>query len=273
MKVRENIPNAITSMNLICGCLSIAASFDGYDNAPALFILAAATFDFFDGLAARILNVQSNIGKQLDSLADVISFGVAPSIILVMLLRQKLGLNPHDGAFLAAGAKTVQYFPLVLVVFSAMRLAKFNIDTRQYDSFIGVPTPANAIFIASLPLIIQSNNSTLFPAMVFPPGYNPVSEFIAGLTEIPGVIIGYSVAMSYLLVSEIPLFALKFKTLSWDENKVKFSFLIVSLMLFFILNVAAIPIIVILYIVLSVINNQINPVHLPPFGEGGENNK
>lgn len=139
-----------------------SSSFDGYDNAPALFILAAAAFDFFDGLAARILNVQSNIGKQLNSLADVVSFGVAPSIILVMLLRQKLGLNPHDGAFLAAGAKTVQYFPLVLVVFSAMRLAKFNIDTRQFHSFIGVPTPANAIFIASLPLIIQSNNSTLF---------------------------------------------------------------------------------------------------------------
>ena len=273
MKVRQNIPNAITSMNLLCGCLSIAASFDGYDNAPALFILAAAGFDFFDGLAARILNVQSAIGKQLDSLADVISFGVAPSIILVMLLRQKLGLNPHEGAFLAAGVKTVQYFPLVLVIFSAMRLAKFNIDTRQYDSFIGVPTPANAIFIASLPLIIQSNNSTLFPGLVFPPGYNPVSEFIAGLTEIPAVIIGYSVVMSYLLVSELPLFALKFKTLSWEENKVVFIFLIISLLLFFILNVAAIPIIVILYIVLSVINNQINPVHLPPFGESNENKK
>ena len=260
-------------MNLLCGCLSIAASFDGYDNAPAIFILAAAGFDFFDGLAARILNVQSAIGKQLDSLADVISFGVAPSIILVMLLRQKLGLNPHDGAFLAAGVKTVQYFPLVLVIFSAMRLAKFNLDTRQYDSFIGVPTPANAIFIASIPLIIQSINSNLFHGMVFSQGYNPVAEFIASLTEIPGVIIGYSVLMSYLLVSELPLFALKFKTLSWEENKVVFIFLILSLLLFFILNVAAIPIIIILYIVLSVINNKINPVHLPPFGENNENKK
>lgn len=273
MRVRQNIPNAITSMNLICGCLSVAASFDGYSTAPAIFILAAAAFDFFDGLAARILKVQSEIGKQLDSLADIVSFGVAPSIILVMLLRQKLGLNPHDGAFLAAGAKTVQYFPLVLVIFSAMRLAKFNLDTRQYDSFIGVPTPANAMFIASLPLIIQSSNSNLFHGMIFTSGYNPVAEFITSLTELPVFIIGYSVLMSYLLVSEIPLFALKFKTLSWEENKMVFIFLLISLLLFFVLNVAAFPIIIILYIVLSIINNQLNPVHLPPFSERNQNKK
>lgn len=272
MKVRENIPNAITSFNLLCGCLSVAASFDGYPSTAAIFIFAAAGFDFFDGFAARILKVQSEMGKQLDSLADIISFGVAPTIILVMLLRSSLNVY-YASTFLAAGAKTVQYFPFVLVIFSAMRLAKFNVDKRQYDSFIGVPTPANGIFIASLPLIIQSNNSTLFPGLAFIPGHNPIAEFFSALAYTPSIIFGYSVIMSYLLVSEIPLFALKFKNLSWEENKIKFIFLILSLLLFFVLNVTAIPIIIILYIVLSFINNSINPTHLPPFEKGELNPK
>ncbi len=251
-------------MNLLCGCLSVAASFDGYPTTAAIFIFAAAAFDFFDGLAARLLKVQSDIGKQLDSLADIISFGVAPTIILVTILRQKLQIDLQEGYFLAAGAKTVQYFPFVLVIFSAMRLAKFNVDTRQYDSFIGVPTPANAIFIASLPLIIESNNSSHFLGIGFMPGHNFIGELFANLAAMPSVIFGYSVVMSYLLVSELPLFALKFKTISWEENKIKFIFLIISLLLFFILNVAAIPIIIILYIVLSVINNQLNPTQKEP---------
>ncbi len=255
VKVRENIPNAITSFNLLCGCLSVAASFDGYPATAAIFIFAAAAFDFFDGMAARLLKVQSEIGKQLDSLADIISFGVAPTIILVMLLRSTLNVY-YASTFLAAGAKTVQYFPFVLVVFSAFRLAKFNVDTRQHDSFIGVPTPANAIFIASLPLIIESNNSSHFLGIGFMPGHNFIGELFANLASMPSLIFGYSVVMSYLLVSELPLFALKFKTLSWEENKIKFIFLILSLLLFFVLNVAAIPIIIILYIVLSIINNQ-----------------
>lgn len=242
-------------MNLLCGCLSVAASFDGYPSTAAIFIFAAAAFDFFDGLAARVLKVHSELGKQLDSLADIISFGVAPTIILVMLLRSSLNVY-YASTFLAAGAKTVQYFPFVLVIFSAMRLAKFNIDTRQYDSFIGVPTPANGIFIASLPLIIQSNNSMLFPGLIFIPGQNILGETIAKLAYTPSVIFGYSVVMSYLLISEIPLFALKFKTLSWEENKIKFIFLITSLLLFIILNVTAIPLIIILYIVLSLLNNK-----------------
>lgn len=255
MKVRENIPNAITSFNLLCGCLSVAASFDGYATTAAIFIFAAAGFDFFDGFAARLLKVQTEIGKQLDSLADIISFGVAPTIILVMLLRSTLNVY-YASTFLAAGAKTVQYFPFVLVIFSAMRLAKFNVDTRQHDSFIGVPTPANAIFIASLPLIIQSNNLTLFPGLGFIPGQNQIGEIFAVLAATPSVIFGYTVVMSYLLISELPLFALKFKNLNWEENKIKFIFLILSLLLFFILNVSAIPIIIILYIILSIINNQ-----------------
>lgn len=254
-------------MNLLCGCLSVAASFDGYPTTAAIFIFAAAGFDFFDGLAARLLKVQSEIGKQLDSLADIISFGVAPTIILVTILRQTLQIDLQEGYFLVAGAKTVQYFPFVLVIFSALRLAKFNVDTRQYDSFIGVPTPANAIFIASLPLIIEANHSTLFSGIAFIPGHNLVGELFANLASMPSVIFGYSVVMSYLLVSELPLFALKFKTITWEENKIKFIFLILSLLLFFVLNVASIPIIIILYIVLSIINNQISPTPSLPKGE------
>ncbi len=256
----------------MCGCLSVAASFDGYPVTAAVFIFAAAAFDFFDGLAARVLKVHTEIGKQLDSLADIISFGVAPTIILVMLLRSSLNVY-YASTFLAAGAKTVQYFPFVLVIFSAMRLAKFNVDTRQHDSFIGVPTPANGILIASLPLIVDSNNTSLFQGLGFLPGHNIIGEWFSTLAVTPSVIFGYSVVMSYLLISELPLFALKFKTLSWEENKIKFIFLIVSLLLFIVLNVVAIPIIIILYIVLSIVNNQFSPTQTLPKGEDKNSEK
>ncbi|GAA4401823.1 CDP-diacylglycerol--serine O-phosphatidyltransferase [Nibrella viscosa] len=218
----------MTCGNLLCGCLGIVQVFEGELAVASWLILLAAVLDFLDGFVARALRAQSPIGKELDSLADCVTFGVLPAFIIFSLLR-----NPADGAPVG-NAPLLPYLAFSLAVFSALRLAKFNIDTRQSDSFIGVPTPANAMVIASLPLIL-----------VYQPGY---SNWILN----PYVLYAYTLLMSYLLVAELPLFALKFKSFGWQENRIKFIFLIISALLLLILRFAAVPLIIFLYILLSV---------------------
>ena len=190
-------------------------------------LIAGGVFDFFDGFIARLLNSSSPIGKELDSLADVITFGLLPATILWTMIKD-LSQDTWK-AYLAFG---------LIVSFSALRLAKFNIDTRQSVSFIGVPTPANGLLIASLPLI-----------QLFQPEYFK-------LISDPNVLLIYAVLMSYLLVSEIPLFALKFKSFGWVENKIKYIFLVLSVLLLIFLKFAAIPLIIALYILLSVVKRS-----------------
>lgn len=247
--MKKQIPNIITLMNFLCGVLSIVALLL-WDNPllSSIFIICGAVFDFLDGLTARALKVSGAIGKELDSLADVVSFGVAPSLIAVSLL---LG-NRCNYEFLNIGGGFLCYIPLFMAVMSCYRLAKFNIDERQSLSFIGLPTPANAIVWLSIPIInhMYINNVKLW-------GINSegMHEFLYSVMNNPWFIIVFSILLAILLVSEVPLFSLKFKNLNWQNNKTKFVFIICTLVMLLLLNLYCIPLIIILYILLSIIEN------------------
>jgi len=214
----RHIPNFLTCCNLLCGCVGIVCALENRAIPAAYFVWMAGVFDFFDGFAARMLKVSSPIGKELDSLADMVSFGLLPSVVMYKLL-------------LAAGATGyLPYTAFSIAVFSALRLAIFNIDETQRDSFRGVPTPANAMFITALPLL--------------PAG-------IIHSLQIPWVVLVITAISSYLLVSNIELFALKFKDFTWKSNKIRFTFLLLSVLLLAALQVVAIPVIILLYIALS----------------------
>ena len=241
----KHIPNLLTLGNLFCGLLAILFAMGGHLTIAGGFILFGAFLDFFDGMLARLLNVSGELGKQLDSLADLITFGVAPSFIVFQLFFwieddsffnplaeiTKLSLYIHN--FWA-------YTALLIPIFSALRLAKFNIDKRQINGFIGLPTPANALFFISIPIIIH-----------FQPT-NCVSTFL-GQTK---VLASLCLIMSYLLIAEIPILSLKFKNLYWQENKMRYTLLISSVVLLCVFHFVAIPIILLLYLILSIINKN-----------------
>ena len=237
----KSIPHTITLLNLFCGCLSIVSAFKGNPEAAGFFIIAASFFDFFDGFAARMLHCKSELGKQLDSLADMISFGLAPAVIIFGLLNTSVNMP----SITFRGINPLPYLGFLIAVFSALRLAKFNIDERQTDSFIGLPTPANAILIASLPLILWNYSAS----------NSETAILIRSIINNFYILSLLSVILSCLLIAELPLMSLKFKTYSWNENKIRYSFLIVSLISVFILFYVAIPFIIIFYIFLSVVNN------------------
>ncbi len=244
MTLLRHLPNAMTCGNLLCGCLGILAVFQGNPLAASALIGLAAVLDFGDGFVARALHVSSPIGKELDSLADVVTFGVLPAFLLFQLMGgipYEFSPDPATGVTLSnkalSGSRWLPYWAFVVAVCSALRLAKFNVDTRQTDQFIGVPTPANALVVAA------------FPAML---AFQP---HLSGWLGNPFVLATYSVGMSLLMVSELPLFALKFKTFGWRENEVKFVFLGLAVPLLILLRFAAVPVVVGLYILLSVVNN------------------
>lgn len=246
MTVKKHIPNFLTCCNLFCGCLGIIESFQAHLDTAAYLIFVACIFDFFDGFAARILKVTSPIGKDLDSLSDVVTFGVLPGLILFHLLDVSFNYTVMVGApediRIFTWKRYIPLFALIIPVFSALRLAKFNNDTRQSDRFIGLPTPANALFIASLGILYETK----------------VDDFNIHLFVHPAavvVLLVLIILLSYLLVAELPLIALKFKNFSWPDNKMRYILIISSLLLLLTLNFIAIPIIIILYIILSVIEN------------------
>ncbi len=264
MNIKKHIPNTITSMNLLCGCFAIVAAFNEQLTWSAMLIGLAAIFDFFDGLVARLLHVHSEIGKQLDSLADVISFGAVPGIIMFHFISADLG-----DYYTPINERSINHLLLssvafIIPVLSAVRLAKFNIDPRQSDSFIGVPTPANAILIGSLILImdLQLNLNIYSPAALETNTLlKPFELTIASLLYNPYVLGAICIIMSLLLVAELPLFALKFKNLSWADNKTRFLFIIISVGLLITLKLIALPIIIVFYILLSIINNFASAKH------------
>ena len=225
----RHVPNAITCLNLFCGCLAIVSSFSGMLKIAAYFILAAAIFDFLDGFAARLLRAYSAMGKELDSLADVVSFGVAPACIMYALL---LPATVHYGfpGWVAMSA-------FIIAVFSALRLAKFNIDPQQTDSFIGLPTPANALFICSLAFLATGNHSW------------------GALTGNIFFLLAVVFVFSFLMVAELPLFSLKFKSFDWKSNKIRYIFVIISALVLAILHWAGLAAVIMIYIILSVIIN------------------
>ena len=223
--VFRHFPNFLTLCNLLCGCVGIVAVAQGQLLLAAYLIWAAAAFDFADGLAARALKAYSSIGGDLDSLADMVSFGVLPGFIVFHLIEE--AISPEWMILAYAGFS--------IAVFSALRLAIFNVDTRQKDQFIGLPVPASALLISSLPL-----------------GTLPVFQ---ELVRQPAVLIAITAIDSYLMVSPIPLLAFKFKSTTWKGNEVKFSFIALALLLFLLLGTVAIPIIIIAYIILSLLVN------------------
>ncbi len=235
--MKKEIPNLLTLGNLLAGCIGLWFVMQGDLVSASYCMFISLICDFFDGFLARALQAYSDLGKELDSLADMVSFGVLPAFILFSLVEQSCGTQCTVG--LLGFYKPFMVFALALM--SAYRLAKFNIDTRQSDQFIGVPTPANGLFIASLPLIIH---------------FQP--EYSAYILSFKGLLI-YSVVMSYLLVCELPLLAFKFKTWDWKSNQVKFIFLIFCIAALVMLKFAAIPVLVIAYILLSGLIFLLNP--------------
>jgi CDP-diacylglycerol--serine O-phosphatidyltransferase len=227
--IRRNIPNALTCGNLLCGCIGVVEAFHNNLLLSCVLIGMALIFDFFDGFLARVLKVSSAIGKDLDSLADMVTFGLLPSIILYQLLMQSI---PDLFGIWKA------YPAFIMAIFSAIRLAKFNNDPRQSDSFIGVPTPANAMLIGSLPLIVHTQD-----------------VFWKDLIINTNNLLILTVVMSYLLVMEMPLIALKFKHFQWKGNEARFILIILTIVLLVTLKILAIPAILILYILLSVVEN------------------
>ncbi len=242
--MKKHIPNTITSCNLVSGCIATYFAFQGAYAWALAFIIIGAVFDFFDGFSARLLHVSSPVGKELDSLADDITFGFAPSAIVFSMLSELL--QPASGVCCPVASalshpivsQFLPYAAFVIAAFSALRLAKFNLDERQTTSFIGLPTPANALFwgAASLALsngdMLQSGNARL------------VILLLVGI-----------VLSSWLLVAEIPMFALKFKSFAWGDNKLRYSFIVLSAALLLALGWIGFSAIIVLYILISILNN------------------
>ena len=220
----KHIPNLLTISNLICGCIALYFTFQGELVFTAYLIGLAAIFDFMDGAAARLLNVSNPIGKELDSLADMVSFGLVPGSVVFHLL-EKSPLSQYS------------FMALVIPIFSAYRLAKFNVDENQNENFIGLPTPANCLVFVSIPLITTFNSEST----------------IAYLFEIPEILLIITILMSLALVSRINMFSLKFKNLKFQDNKFRFFLITMSIILLTWLEFSAIPIIILLYIMMSIV--------------------
>ncbi|MDG2164669.1 MAG: CDP-diacylglycerol--serine O-phosphatidyltransferase [Flavobacteriales bacterium] len=225
----KHIPNLLTISNLICGCIALYFTFQGELVFTAYLIGLAAIFDFMDGAAARLLNVSNPIGKELDSLADMVSFGLVPGSVVFHLLEEGT-LSQYS------------FMALVIPIFSAYRLAKFNVDEDQNENFIGLPTPANCLVFISIPLITTFNSDST----------------IAYLVEIPEILLIITVLLSLALVSKINMFSLKFKNFKYEDNKLRFYLITMSIIMLIWLAFSAIPIIILLYILMSVANKTSN---------------
>ncbi len=230
----KHFPNAITLFNLISGCLSIVASFEGRLELAGVFILLAALFDFLDGFTARLIGAYTLLGKELDSLSDVVSFGVAPSMIFFQLLKMSMGLE--SGLGLTSG-HVVLAIPFIMAAFSALRLGIFNLDERQTSSFIGLPTPANAIFTVGLVIGVNSQWGDVFKYIV----------------SSPWVIIGMVTVQSFLLVCELPMFSLKIKSVKFSVAYKQYTLIAGVIILFILFGKAAISLVILWYLVLSFI--------------------
>lgn len=229
--ITRHIPNFVTCCNLLSGCIAAVMAFQAQYEAATLFIILGATFDFFDGMLARLFHVSGPLGKELDSLADDITFGLAPSVIVFSLFKEV-----QYPAFMQPIEAYFPYTAFIIDAFSALRLGKFNIDPRQSSSFIGLPTPANALFWGSL---VVGGHSFLTS-----PSFNALYLFILVLL------------MSYLLVAELPMFSLKFKNLSWKDNQTSYIFLLVCIPLLAVFHISGFAAIILWYILLSLLTKK-----------------
>ncbi|MEQ3691710.1 MAG: CDP-alcohol phosphatidyltransferase family protein [Flavobacterium sp.] len=243
MNIKKHIPNTLTLLNLLCGLLALIAIFNGFYDHAFIFVSLGIFFDFWDGFLARKFGVAGPLGVQLDSLADMITSGVVPGLLMFKLFEtiqqnQPKYMLTEDTFYMGI----IPYFGFLITLASCYRLANFNIDTRQTNSFIGLPTPANALLIISIPMI----------------QYFREGEWIDAVLSNPYVLLGITLISAYLLNAEIPLFSLKFKKLNWKEAKLQIVFVIYSVLVILLFNFVGIPIIIFSYILLSVLLNSLS---------------
>ncbi len=255
--IKKHIPNIITLLNLLAGVIAVMLAVSDRLIEAALFVLIGIFFDFFDGLAARLLNVSSELGKQLDSLADMVTSGVVPGMVMYQLFRRSLHKEWMDGlsceignwivfeetATTTLGGTKIHLLPfvgLLLTLAAAYRLANFNIDERQTTSFIGLPTPAMTLFVVSLPLVLAYSDTI----------------FIKDLLLNNYFLIIITIIFSVLMNAEIPLFSLKFKNFSFKNNAIEIFFILMTIILIILLKITAIPIVILLYVFLSILKNS-----------------
>ncbi|WP_294963893.1 CDP-alcohol phosphatidyltransferase family protein [uncultured Flavobacterium sp.] len=235
MNIKKHIPNLITLLNLFCGCVAIVFLSKNSFQMAFIFLCLGIFFDFFDGFFARLFKVSGPLGLQLDSLADMVTCGLVPGFVMYRMMQE-------SSIFMYEGY--LQFFPylgFIITLGSCFRLAKFNIDTRQTDSFIGLPTPANALFILSLPLVLQN--------------YSQESLIILEILTNKWILLIITLCSAYILNAEIPLFSLKIKKFSFKENALQIVFLIISVLMIVFLQYMAVPLIIAFYVLLSIINN------------------
>lgn len=244
--MKRHIPNVLTLLNVFCGTIAVMFAVKNELEIAAIFVFAGIIFDFFDGLVARWLRVQSELGVQLDSLADMITCGVVPGIVMFQLLRMSNGFSWEEHGTLLNGMVGTEEMPwiafagLLITLGSAYRLAKFNIDEDQVSSFIGLPTPANTLFIISLPLILAYQGNDAINAII-------VNQWF---------LLGVTVLSTYMLNARVPLFALKFKDWSLKKNATRYSFLALCVFLLIVMHFAAVPVIIVLYVILSALDRM-----------------
>jgi CDP-diacylglycerol--serine O-phosphatidyltransferase len=234
MRFKKQIPNIITLLNLFCGCIATVFALKADFELACYFVCLGIFLDFFDGFFARLFKVSSPLGLQLDSLADMVTSGVVPGIVMYELLLRS-SLFPTLGW-------DVAWFPFlgfIVTLGSCYRLANFNIDTRQTDSFIGLPTPANALFILSLPLVLRYSDAII----------------ILEIFTNPWILLGIVLLSAYILNAEIPLFSLKIKKFTFKDNVLQIGFLVLSFLLLFFFQYLGIPLVIISYVLLSLVNN------------------
>ena len=236
--MKKHIPNILTLCNLSCGAVAVLLAYNGYFIQAAWMFLLGVAFDFFDGFTARMLHVKSDIGKELDSLADCITSGLLPSMVMYKLMQGALAgsfsSEPFSSSVPVSPLQLAAAPALLIVLFSALRLAKFNLDTRQTDSFVGLPTPACGLIVVFLPFMAQWGGAQTILSCYW-------------------VLLGLTIALSYLLVSEIPLFALKFKSFGWSGNEKRWVLIALAAAGVFTLGFRAFPIVVLAYLVMSLL--------------------
>ena len=233
MNIKKHIPNLITLLNLFSGCIALVYASEANFEMAFFFVCLGIFFDFFDGFFARLLNVSSPLGLQLDSLADMVTSGVVPGFVMFKMLTNSVSSDPS--------LIYLPYLGFIITLGSCYRLANFNIDTRQTDSFIGLPTPANAIFILSLPLILKNTDSLI------------LLELLTNCW----VLIIVTLVSAFILNAEIPLFALKIKKFNFKDNVLQIVFLLISLLLLIVFKFSGVALIIVFYVMLSVIMNLI----------------
>ena len=243
MPFRKHVPNLITLCNLASGLIALVYAFDTNLQMAFFWVCMGIFFDFWDGFFARIFKAQSPIGLQLDSLADMVTSGVVPGVAMFELLANIAELqDDYNLAYDNFYLDMLPYAGFIITLASCYRLAKFNVDTRQSESFIGLPTPANALFIMSLPMVLKTTES----------------ELIFSFLSNPYVLVGVSLLSAFMLNAEIPLFSLKVKYFNWETNKIQIIFLVISVLFLFFFQYLGIPLIILFYVLLSAITNRFN---------------